>query len=139
MFSSFSNFSKIVLFPCHPVIRMCWCIHLLLANRIFFVFVGNFLFSLYSTILSQYLFSLPLLASTFWFISSTCIMSFSSWVAFCFPPILFLGSSSVLSSLPVVIDFFICVSSRMSHPGFKFLFVFFKGITILSQINFSPA
>ena len=35
--------------------------------------------------------------------------------------------------------FLICISSLISHPGFEFLSVFFLGILILVQTNFSPA
>ena len=51
-----------------------------------------------------------------------------------FRPNLFQRSSPVFS-----FSFLICVSSRISHPGFEFLFVFFRETPILSQTNFAPA
>ena len=44
----------------------------------------NILFYLYCLILSRYLFSLPSFVSTFWFISSSCIVCFTCWIAFFF-------------------------------------------------------
>ena len=35
--------------------------------------------------------------------------------------------------------FLMCVSSRISQPGFYFLFVFLKGTWFFSQTNFAPA
>ena len=49
--------------------------------------------------------------------------------AFCLCPIIF-GSCC---------RFLICVSNRISHPGFEFLFVFFRGTPILSWTNFALA
>ena len=41
----------------------------------------------------------------------------------------------VLSFWPVSVDFFICVSSRISHPGFDFFFFFFF-LRFLKDTNF---
>ena len=113
--------SKIVWFPCYPVVG------------IFSSLFWNVLFCLCCFILSRYLLNFPFLASTFWFISSSCIV--------CFDCVL-----SVFSSLHVPEFFFclilfaccrrflICISSLISHPAFEFLFC-----SILSQINFALA
>ena len=77
----FHIFSKMVLFICHHVVGMSLCYHLLFTSRYFSLF-WNVIFCLYSFILSQYLFSLPYFVSIFWFISSSCISCFSSWVTF---------------------------------------------------------
>ena len=45
----------------------------------------------------------------------------------------------VLPFWPVCVDFFICVSSRISHPGFDCFFVLIEGIPIFSHTNFAPA
>ena len=45
--------------------------------------------------------------------------------------------SLVLSFWPVFGDVFICVSSRISHPGFDYFFVLFEGFPIFSQRNFA--
>ncbi len=46
---------------------------------------------------------------------------------------------SVLISLFVIVVFFIRDSNLSSHPGFDFLFVVFKGTSILSQTTFALA
>ena len=45
----------------------------------------------------------------------------------------------VLPFRPVFVDFFICVSNRISHPGFDSFFVLFEGVPIFSHTNFAPA
>ena len=69
-------YSQIVLFP---YLFSCWYVFLLyslLASRIFPLF-WNVLFFLYCFILSWYHFSLLSFDSTFWFISSSWIVSFT--------------------------------------------------------------
>ena len=53
---------------------------------------------------------------------------------FCLP--MFKRLYFVLSLWLILVDFFISVFSRISHPGFDIFFVFFKGIPIFSQINY---
>ena len=61
-------------------------------------------------------------------------------VGFCFLFLHVLGSFFCLIILACFRTFFfICVSSRISHSGFDFFYVIFKGIPIFSQINFLPA
>ena len=130
--------SKIVLFPCHPAFGKSSCILPLPAGRIFLSLFWNVLFYLYYFILSWYLFSLSFFTSTFWFVSSSFIVCFNSCIAFLF-------------SSPHIPAFFLCllifdccrflisVSSLISHPGFEFLFVLYRGTQILSQTTFAPA
>ena len=67
------------------------------------------------------------------------ILSFALIVLLCsFRPNIFPRFSSV-SIFTCCWSFLICVSSLISHPCFEFLFVFFKGTTIFSQTNFTPA
>ena len=120
--------SKIVLFPCHTVVGMCWCIHSLLSDRIFLSLFWNILLCLYCFILSRYLFSLPSFANTFWLFPQ--VVPFVLLVKF-----IFFFSSQVVSAFSLYFTFFACcrfpisVSGRISHPGFEFLFVFILGNT----------
>ena len=94
----------------------------------------------------RYLFNLHSFASSFRYISSCCIVSFSRVVfsfllliipAFCFFFWVFLF---VLSFLAVFEGFFlIWISSRNFHPGFDFPLLILEGIPIFSQTNFAPA
>ena len=45
----------------------------------------------------------------------------------------------VLPFWPVFVDFFICVSCRISHPGFDCFFGLIEGIPLFSHTNFNPA
>ena len=85
----------------------------------------------------RYLFNLPSFANIFWFNSSSCIVIFSCVAFFC--SYVFQRLCCVLSFRPVFVDFFICVCSRSSHPGFDFSFVLFDGLPIFLQTNFAPA
>ena len=67
------------------------------------------------------------------------VLLFFLMVPFPFCLYTFLRLSFVLSFWSVFIDFIICVSSRIFHPGFDFFFVLFEGILIFSQTNFAPA
>ena len=67
------------------------------------------------------------------------VLCFTRWVFF------FFSSQHVLAfSLCLIFFtccskfFFICISNQISHPCFVLLFVFFRGILILSQTNFAP-
>ena len=88
----------------------------------------NVLFCLICLILSPYLLSLPSFASTFWFISSSCIVC-SSCVT------LLISSQHILSFFLCLCIFYcchrflICVSSLISHPSLEFLFLFFRNST----------
>ena len=46
--------------------------------------------------------------------------------------------SFVTSLWALFVDFFICVSSRISHPGFDYFLVLFEGLSIFLQTNFAP-
>ena len=85
MLSSFSYFTSKLF--CFLVIRLLWCIRAfspLVAGRIFFPLFWDVPFCLYYLILFWYLFSLPSFASTFRFISSSCIVCSICCVAFFF-------------------------------------------------------
>ena len=128
-------FSKIVLFPCHPVVVMSLCILPQLASRISFrcfrmsCLVCIIIFSL--SIFLVYLLS-PVPSGLF-----PRVVSFVLIVVLLFSvlPNLFQLSFPVLSFLLVVEFFFVCVSSLSSHPGFKILFVFFRGTPISHGID----
>ena len=138
MFSSLPYFAPKLF--CFLVTRllMSSCILDLLASRIFSLF-WNVFFCLYRFILSRYLFSLSSFASTFWFISSSCIVYFACYVAFLFSskhiPAFFL----CLIIFTCCRRFLFCVSSLISHPDFVFLFMFFWETPILLQTNFVSA
>ena len=68
------------------------------------------------------------------------VLLFFLVLSFRFCPTMSQRFSFVLSFWPVFVDlFFICVSSRISHPGFDFWFMLFEGIPIFLQTNFAPA
>ena len=75
---------------------------------------------------------------TFWFISSCCIVIFScatfSFLSQHLPAFFF--CFIIFTSF---CRFLICVFSRISYPGFDFLFVLLKGTLIFLQTNFAPA
>ena len=109
--------SKIVLFPCHAVV-MCWCILSRLANGIV-SFLLKVLFFRHSFILPRYLFSLPSFASTFWFISLSCLFYLLGYF--------FLFVLTCSSVIPLSLSswrFLIYVFSLLLDSGFEFLFVF---------------
>ena len=116
--------SKIVLFPCHLVVGSSSGI----LPLIFFIVLECPVFSLLF-FLSRYLLNLPSFTSTFLFISSGCIVCFT-----CLSFSLFVTCSSVflwLITVPNCRRFLTCISSRISYPGLKFLFVFFQETLIL--------
>ena len=131
MFSIFS--SKIVRFF---GVRLSVCFGVMSPQlSIEFSLFWNVLFCLYYFTLCRYLFNLPSFPRTFWFISSSCTVIFSLVVfSFLFPHIL---GPFCLTFWPIFVNFFICVSSRISHPGFDCFFVLFEGIPIFSHTNFS--
>ena len=134
--------SKIVRFLWHPVVDMFLCHALPVVDRIFFRFFGMFCF-----VCIFFFFFLPFvnisLISLFrqyflvYFLKLYCY--FFLVLPFPFCSHILQRLSFVLSFWPVFVDFFICVSSRISHPGFDFFFVLFEEITIFSQTNFTLA
>ena len=76
----------------------------------------NFVFCLYFT-LSQYPFS------SFWFISLSCIGSFTSFFIFVHHVSAFFFCFIIFACRR---NFFICVSSGIAQPGIHFLLVFFR-------------
>ena len=107
----------------------------LFAGRFFFSLFWNVVFCLYCLILFRYLFSLSAYTSNFWFISSCYIVWYNSCVCF-----FFFLSQHIPAFLFSLIIFACCrfrisVSSLIPHPRFEFLFVFFRGTQISSQIS----
>ena len=119
--------SKIVGFLLHQVVGIFYVHFRLIVDRIFFHWYG--MFCLYCFTFCRYLFNLPPFASTFWFISSSFIVSFSS-VVFSFLFLTIPASFFCFIIFACFCRFFISVSSRNSHPGFDFSLVLFEGILI---------
>ena len=128
--------TKIVWFLLHLVVGMFWGHLLPFVGGIFFRCFGMFCFVCivlpFVNIFLIFLLS-PVIFGLF---PQYCIIIFSC-VAFFFLSLHVPAFS--LCFWPVFVDFFICVSSRNSHPGFDFFFVLFEGIPIFSQTNFAPA
>ena len=72
-------------------------------------------------------FCLPSFACTFWFISSSCMVCFNCCIAFLFSFQPIPASFLCFIIFACCRRFVMCVSSRIFHPGFEFLFVFFLG------------
>ena len=115
---------------------------ILLIHSVFFVmfpwlpYFIHILFCLFCFTLYRYLFNLPSFASTFWFISSSCIVIFP-YVAFSFLSRRVPASFLCFIILACFCRFFIWVFSWISHPSFDFFFMIFEGIPIFSQTNFA--
>ena len=127
--------SKVVRFLWRLVVGM-FLSHALPVDRIFFRCFGMSCF-VYCFTLCRYLFNLPSFARTFWFISSSCTVIFLV-LSFAFCSHIF-QDISVLPFWPVFVNFFIYVSSWISHPGFDCFFVLFEGTSVFSHTNFAPA
>ena len=93
-------------------------------SRIFSFLESPALFVLFQS--SRYVFSLPSFASTFCLFHKIVCFVLTVVFLFFFLPNMFQRFSSVLSFSLVVGDIFICIFSRISHPGFEFLFVFIR-------------
>ena len=120
-------YPKIVQLLLHPVVGMFSCHLPQHVGRIFLRCFGMFCFV---SIVCRYLFNLPSFASSFWFIFSSCFVILT-WIAFPFlsqhVPVFFF----CLIIFACFHGFLTCVSSRISHLGFDFLLVPFKGTPIL--------
>ena len=105
MFSSSLYFTSRLF--CSLVIPLLVCVDAFTPYLLvdFFPFIWNVLFNLYCFILSRYLFNIPSLASTFWFISLSCIFCFDYCVAFLFSCQSVKAFFSVLSFLLEVVNF----------------------------------
>ena len=114
---------KIVWCPGHPVVGMFSCIHPLSTNKKCSL-VWYVLFCLYCFVLSNYLCLLV------YFFELYCLLNSLSWV--------FFFSSQHVIFFACCRRFLIYVPSRISHPGFEFRFLFFRGAPVLSQTNFAP-
>ena len=116
--------SKIVRFLLHLVVDMFSCHLLPVVDKIFFRCFGMSCFVCIVLHFVDISSIFPSFASTFWFISSSCTVIF--------PVLPFLFCSKIFQRLSFVLWRFICVSSRISHPGYDFFFVLFEGIPIFS-------
>ena len=131
-FASFSSGCWYVFEPSPPTCR-----------KNFISLFWNVRFCLYCFTLIRYLFNLPSFTSTFWFISSSCTVIFTS-VAFSFlsqhVPAFFL----YFITFACCRKFLICISSWISRLGFEFMFLFLLGelqffhrlISLLTMIFF---
>ena len=139
---------SLCLFGCHIFVQNHWvsfafgCWYILCSSppNYWYNFLSlfwNVLFYLYCFTLCRYLFNLPSFASSFWFIFSSFIVSFSC-VVFSFLFLIIPASFFCFIIFACFRRFFIWVSSRNSHPDFDFSFVLFEGILIFSQTNFAP-
>ena len=131
-------YSKIVQLLLDPVVNMFSCHLPQLVGRIFLCCFWMSCFVCIVLPIVVFFLNLPSFASTFWFISSSCIVFFPC-VAYSF-----LSEHVPAFFLCFIIfarfrGFLIRVSSRIFHPGFDFLFVVFKEIPIFSQTNFALA
>ena len=114
--------SKIVWFFLHPVIGLISCHLLPLVGRIFFRCFGMSCFVcivLPFVDISLITLLLPLLSGLF----PQGVLLFFLVLPFPFCLYTFQHLLFVLSSRPVFVDFFICVSSWITHPDFVFFFV----------------
>ena len=103
---------------------MFYCHLLPIVDRIFFHCFGMSYFACIVLPFVDIFLTFLFFSSTFWYISSSCIVSFS-WVVFSF---LFLFISAFFFcfiTFSCFRRFSIWVSSRNSHLGFDFSFVFF--------------
>ena len=128
--------SKIILFPCHPAVCISSCIFLLLAGRMCFRCFGMSCFvCIVLSCLDIFLVFLFSLVPPNLFprdVLSVLFVLLFSFVPTC-------SSVSSDSSFFACLRFLICVSCRIPHFGFEFLFVFSRRTPILSQTNFASA
>ena len=124
--------SKIIRFLLHPVVGMFPCHSLPIVDRIFFRCFGKPCFVCIV---------LPFVDISLIFLLSPALSGLFLHVPVIFPffPRLFQRFSLFLSFWLVFVIFLICISSRISHPGFDCFFVLFEGNPIFSQTNFAPA
>ena len=88
--------------------------------------------------LCGYLLNLYSFTSTFWYISSSCIVIFSC-VALTFCPNMFQRFSFILSFLPIFVVFLSAFPVEFHIQVLIFLFVLFKATPTFSQTNFDPS
>ena len=105
-------FSKIVLFPCHPVVGMSSCILPLLS------LFWNVLFCLYCFILPSLVFLLSLAPSDLFL--RVVLLVYLLCCSFLF--IQHVPASFLCLIFACCCRFLICVSRRVSHTGFEFMF-----------------
>ena len=120
--------SEIVLFLCYPVVGMSSCILPLHASRIFSLF-WNVLFCLYCFIVSRYFSSF---ASTFWFISWSCIILLVM-LLFSFRPNIFQRSLFVLS-FSLVVDFLFAFPVEFPIQVLSFCLSFLRELQFYNRL-----
>ena len=119
------GFSCIWLLVCFRVI----CSHLWVE---FFSLFWNVLCCLNCFTLYRYLFNLPSFASTFWYISSSCIIIFTC-VAFSFRHYMSQRLPFVLSFWPVFVDFYLRFQSNFPSWFCFFLLAFWGDPNFLTN------
>ena len=128
--------SKIVRFLWHLVVGMFSCHSLPIVDSIFFrCFEKSCLLRIaLSFVYISLIFLLsPAVSSLF---PQVVLLFFLCYLFLLFPLQRFSFFFIILACFR---SFVICVSSRISHPGFDFFFMFFEGIPIFSKTNFAPA
>ena len=127
---------QISLLPSYPVTTLSLHHFPLLLGRILLRYFGIsyfvFTISSYHDILLAFLLSpvhsdLSLRVASFVLIVLLCSFCLNVFLRF------------ILSSFVCCRRYLTCVSSLISHAGFGFLFVFFRGTLMFSQTNFAPA
>ena len=125
-------FDHVLFVPIFFTNLFCFLIFGMSTCRIFSLF-WYVLFCLYCFTLSHYVLNLPSFVSSFRFISLSCFVCFTC-VAFSFlsqhVPAFFLWFI-----IFACCRFFICISGRISHPGFEFLFLFFGEPRFFRRLN----
>ena len=130
-------YSKIVQFPLHLVVGIFSCQFPLEFRRIFFCCFGMYCSVCFT--FCQYLLNIIYFAITFlFFFSSSCIAIFSCF-AFFFLSQRVPGIFLCFIIFACLWSFLNSIFSRIPHPGFDFLFLFFKVTPPFSLTNLSPA
>ena len=129
---------QIVRFLLHPVVGMFPCHLLPLVGKIFFRYLGS---SSFICIVSSFVdISLILLLSPeLSGLFPQVVLLFFPVLPFPFSSNIFLRLFFCLIILTCLWRIFICVSSRISYPGFDFFLVLSEEIWIFSQNNFASA
>ena len=111
--------------PLHPAVDISSCILPLFAGRFFYVILEFPILPVLFDPISLF-FSLPSLAGTFWFISSSYVVcsNYVTCLSSCQRIFTFFLCLSIFACCR---RFLICVSNLIFHPGVQFLFVFCAG------------
>ena len=132
---------QIVRFLMHSFVGMFSYNLLLVVDRIFFRCFGMSCLFVFFCIVLRFvdIFLIFLLLLVFSGLFPQVVLLFFLVLPLPFCLYMFQRLFFVLSFWPVFVNFFICISGRISHPGFNFIFVLFERIPIFSQTNFPLA